>query len=191
MRVGLTTEGFSKLLVCLDPDRERAGYKYEELRTKLIRFFQWRGAPFAEEHADESLNRLAKKIEEGVAIKHPSNYCYQIARLVLLEALRGDDYRCTPLEEVEVELTAETGDDAAQKEQRLECLDGCLRTLPEDARDLIVAYYCDGNRDRIQRRKRLAERLGLNREALANRAQRVRNKLEQCVTRCLAEKLAI
>jgi hypothetical protein len=34
----------------------------------------------------------------------------------------------------------------------------------------------------------LAERLGLNRETLANRAQRLRDKLERCVTRCVANR---
>lgn len=191
MRAGLTADRFSKLLAGLDADREQAGDKYEELRRMLIRFFEWRGAAFAEEHADEALNRLAKKIEEGVAISNVGSYCHEIARLVYLESLRGSDYKRTSLEELKVEVPAKTGDDAAEKERRLECLDDCLRALPDDSRDLIVEYYRDARRDRIGRRKSLAERLGLNREALANRAQRLRSKLEQCVTRCLAKKPTI
>ena len=56
---------------------------------------------------------------------------------------------------------------------------------------LIVEYYQDERRDRIGRRKALADALGLRREALANRAQRLRDKLEQCVRRCFNEKAAI
>jgi hypothetical protein len=47
-----------------------------------------------------------------------------------------------------------------------------------------MEYYHDEKRDRIDRRKALAERLGLRRDALANRAQRVRDRLEQCVADC-------
>jgi len=46
MKAGLTTDTFARLLHCLDADRELAGEKYEDLRRLLIRFFEWRGAPF-------------------------------------------------------------------------------------------------------------------------------------------------
>jgi DNA-directed RNA polymerase specialized sigma24 family protein len=76
----------------------------------------------------------------------------------------------------------------AEKEDRLTCLDDCLNALQSDNRDLIMEYYLDEARGRIDRRKDLAARLGLRRDALANRAQRLRDKLEQCVTRCLRKK---
>ena len=74
---------------------------------------------------------------------------------------------------------------------RLACLDDCIAALPSEGRQLVVEYYRDDGRDRINRRRALAEQLGLQREALANRAQRVRDKLEHCVTSCLRKKLAI
>ena len=64
MKAALTQESFAALLLFLDADRERAGEKYEELRRTLIRFFEWRGAPFPEEHADETLNRVARQAAE-------------------------------------------------------------------------------------------------------------------------------
>jgi hypothetical protein len=57
--------------------------------------------------------------------------------------------------------------------------------LPIESCELITEYYRDEKRGRIDHRKALAERLGLRRDALANRAQRVRDKLEQCVANCL------
>jgi hypothetical protein len=71
------------------------------------------------------------------------------------------------------------------------CLEDCLRALSVDAREMVLEYYRDEKRERIDRRKALAERLGLRREALANRAQRLRDKLEQCVSGCLRKKAAI
>ena len=78
-------------------------------------------------------------------------------------------------------------DDAQEKERRLACLDHCLHGLPADSRELIVEYYREDKRGRIETRRALAERLGVRSEALANRAQRVRDKLERCVNTCLGD----
>jgi len=192
MKAGLTADTFARLLNCLDANQERAGEKYEDLRRLLIRFFEWRGSPFPEEQVDESLNRVARKLGEGIEIKNIGGYCYEVARLVLHETLKSPDRKHESLEAMNVEVAAaETGNEAEEKEMRLGCLDHCLDKLPESARDLIVEYYRESNGEHIERRKALAERLGLRREALANRVQRIRDKLEQCVSRCLRKKLAI
>jgi len=191
MQAGLTADTFSKLLLRLDADREQAAEEYEDLRRKLLRFFEWRSAPFPEEHADEVLNRLAKKIAAGIEVKNVSSYCYEIARLVLLEVLKGNEGKQASLEAIEVAVAPESNDETSRKEIRLACLDDCLRALPQGGRELIVEYYQDVQGDQISRRRALAARLGLNREALANRAQRLRDKLERCVTRCTAKKGAI
>jgi len=191
MELGLTADAFAKLLDRLGDDREQAGEKYEDLRRTLIRFFQWRGAPFPEEHTDESLNRVARKLGEGVEIKNIGGYCHEVARLVCLEALKGPHSRRAPLDEVKLEATVPDTTDAAEREQWLTCLEDCLNVLPSDSRQLITEYYQDEKSGRINRRQALAARLGLRRDALANRAQRVRDKLEQCVTRCFRKQLPI
>jgi DNA-directed RNA polymerase specialized sigma24 family protein len=191
MRAELSAESFSKLLLRLDPNQEQAGEKYEELRRKLIRFFEWRGALFPEELGDETLDRLARRIDEGVTIETVESYCLEIARLVFLESLKGSDRKRASLEDLDFATVSETSEDAEEKEVRFACLDACLDALPEDSRKLIIEYYRDRKRDRINHRKALAKDLGLNREALANRAQRLRDKLEQCVSRCVEKKLSI
>jgi DNA-directed RNA polymerase specialized sigma24 family protein len=192
MEPALTADAFTKLLNRLDADRERAGEKYEDLRRTLVRFFEWRAAPFPEEQTDETFNRITRKLVEGIEIVNVGGYCYEVARLVCLEAFKGHDSRRAPLEEIKLAATApDTSDEIADKEQRLTCRDDCLGQLPGESRELISEYYVDEKRGRIDRRKALAERMGLRRDALANRAQRVRDKLEQCVTRCLKKKSAI
>jgi DNA-directed RNA polymerase specialized sigma24 family protein len=192
MESALTADAFTKLLNRLDADRERAGEKYEDLRRTLVRFFEWRAAPFPEEQTDETFNRIARKLDEGIEIINVGSYCHEVARLVCLEAFKGHESRRAPLEEINLEARAsDTTDEKAEKEQRLSCLDDCLRVLPVESRELITEYYCDEKRGRIDRRKALADRLQLRRDALANRAQRVRDKLEQCVIRCLRKKSAI
>src|SRR5215468_3217168 len=97
----LTAQAFIKLLARLGDDEEQAAKKYEDLRHTLIRSFEWRGAPFPEEHADETLNRLARKLDEGVEIRSLDDYAYTVARLVWLETLKGADKRRAPLDEIE------------------------------------------------------------------------------------------
>jgi DNA-directed RNA polymerase specialized sigma24 family protein len=190
----LTGAAFAKLLECLDADRERAGEKYEDLRRTLLRFFEWRGAPFPEEHTDETLDRVARKLDAGVEVQNLGGYCYEVARLVFLETLKGRDSKRAPLDEAEFTVSAPNVaaelDEAEEHGRRLECLENCLRRLPVESRELITEYYRDDRRDRIDRRTTLAARLGIRRGALANRAQRVRDKLERCVTVCLKKKRA-
>lgn len=189
MKPGLTAEAFTRLLNRLGEDQEQAGEKYEDLRRTLNRFFEGRGAPFPEEHTDETFNRIARKLDEGIEIKNIGGYCYEVARLVCLEAFKRHESRRAPLEEIKHEATApDTTDEIAEKEQQLTCLDDCLHALPFESRELIMGYYSDEKRRRIDHRKALADSLGLHRGALASRAQRVRDKLEQCVIRCLEKK---
>ena len=64
----LTQEAFDKLLLALGGDGDgpdRGGQKYLEIRGNLIRFFEWRGCPFPEDHADETINRMARRVAEG------------------------------------------------------------------------------------------------------------------------------
>lgn len=193
MKAEFTADTFAKLLTCLDGNEERAGEKYEDLRRRLIRFFEWRGAPFPEEHADEAFNRVARKLGEGVDVKNIGGYCYEVARLIFLETTKQIDSRKESLESVESELVAATSttDFEEEKELRLACLDDCLRTLPLESAELILEYYRHEQRGQIDHRRGLAERFGLRRDALANRVQRLRDKLEQCVNACFRKKRPI
>jgi RNA polymerase sigma factor (sigma-70 family) len=186
MSRSITGDSLKKLLDCFDADHDRAGEKYEDLRRALIRFYNGRGIFFAEECADEVFDRVSRRLTEGVEIKNIYSYCYEVARLILLERLKSRENRRVPLEEtVLVESMINQDDDAVEKERMLQCLDRCLQQLPPESRALIIEYYQDSQRDRIDRRKALAKRLGLRRDALANRAQRLREKLEQCILECL------
>jgi DNA-directed RNA polymerase specialized sigma24 family protein len=192
MKAALTAESFTRLLNCLDADREKAGEKYEDLRRTLIRFFEWRGAPFPEEHCDEAFNRIGRKLDEGIEIKNLSAYSYEVARLIFLETTRGADSKRLSLESVKVgPVASNMTEELAEKELRLTCLDHCLRTLPGESAELILEYYRYEKRGQVESRRELADRFGLRREALANRVHRLRDKLQHCVSVCLRKKSAI
>jgi RNA polymerase sigma factor (sigma-70 family) len=178
----LTPEAFQKLLAALDPDENRAAEQYEALRQRLVRFFEWRGIEYAEDQADETLNRVARKLDEGEEIKNVGGYAGGVARLVLLEALKEQEKRKAAYDELP---TSELPDEVDHEDEiRLKCFETCLQELPADARKLILDYYDDDQGSKIERRKRMAEGLGLPMNALRNRALRIRNKLEGCITDC-------
>jgi len=181
----LTPEAFEKLLACLDSNRERAGEKYEQLRLKLVRFFEWRGALFPEDQADEALNRIIRRIDEGEEIRNLSNYCYGIARLLLLESLKELEHKRAALDELPTRQSAP--EDPGEGELRLRCFEDCMSSLPLQTCELITQYYQKEKRAKIEHRKELAAQLGIPLNALRIRAYRIREQLETCVDDCLKQ----
>ena len=179
----LTAEAFAKLLACLDPDAQTAGEKYEAIRQKLVKFFDWRGAHFPEDCADETLNRVTRKIDEGDVIQDVATYCHGVARLVFLETLKSADGKRTDFEELPPLVAPEPV--IEESNARQECFNRCLRELPAASQQVLLQYYQDEKRSKINNRLSLAERLGIPLNALRNRVQRLRDKLEQCIHQCL------
>ena len=182
----MTQEAFDLLLAGFDPDREQAGQKYVRLRLKLVKYFEWRGAAFPDREADVTMNRVARRIAEGQAIHSLSAFSYGVARLVFSESLKAQRKEQEALEcasPVEVQET----DADLDAEVRRACLDRCLQALPEENRHLIIEYYDDEKGRKIERRKRLAARLGIPLNALRIRAHRIRVSLEACVRGCVEQ----
>jgi len=180
----LTQDAFDRLLIALGGDRDSGGEKYLEIRTNLTRFFEWRGCSFPEDHADETFNRVARKIDEGEEILNPAGYAMGVARLLLLEIMKSRQRERSALNEIgtagDVYAAADDGED------RLECLRKCLQTLPADNRELILQYYQGEKSEKIRNRKKLLDRLGIPVNTLRMRALRLRERLQGCVEECLA-----
>jgi DNA-directed RNA polymerase specialized sigma24 family protein len=179
----LTGNAFDSLLASLDEDRDSAAEKYLEIRRNLVRFFEWRGCSFPDDHADETLNRVAKKIEAGEEVRNPAGYAVGVARLLLLEIIKDRAREERALKETA--NVQESGNDVADSEERLECLRGCLQHLSPDNRDLIIQYYQGDKGEKIQNRRGLLSRLGIPVNTLRMRALRLREKLQICVEECL------
>jgi len=180
-RGGLTSTALAGLLARLGPDEERAGAAYEDLRRALVAFFEWRGAFTPEECADESLDRLARRLEDGEEVRDVPRFARGVARLVLLEHWRRPDARRAELSERMASPAPAAPDDEAPHL----CLERCLRALADDGRRLILDYYQETGRARIERRQAMARAMGLSEAALRNRAQRLRDRLEACLADCL------
>ena len=60
----VTREKFANFLDWLSPEHEKAGEEYERLRFRLCTFFGQRRCGFADELADETINRVILKVSE-------------------------------------------------------------------------------------------------------------------------------
>jgi RNA polymerase sigma factor (sigma-70 family) len=191
----ITREAFDRMLAELHPDIERAGEQYEKIRQKLVKLFEWRGCPHAEECADETFNRVAQKISEGTSIwtNDPYSYFHGVALNVLREYWRSAEQTAKTLEEVTQihGLSVDPEDllllerEQREKERLLECLNRCLQKLSPESLHLITRYHQGEATLDKARRKELAQSLGIPLNALRIRAYRIRAAIEECVRNCL------
>lgn len=183
-RWSLTAEALDRLLALLGPDRDSAALRYEAIRRRLARLFEWRGFPNGEELADLTFDRVARKVEEGADVyaADPYSYLHGVALRIAQEQARAAQ-RERPLVDVALRGPGPPDPEATQQEERrLACLDECLAVLPADARELLRRYH-GGDRP-ISDRKDLARELGISATALRLRMFRLRNGLQECVSRC-------
>jgi DNA-directed RNA polymerase specialized sigma24 family protein len=185
----VTQQDFDRLLNWLDADRDSAGSKYERIRVRLIKIFTCRGCCEADDLADETINRVTAKLGE-IAESYsgdPALYFYGVAQKVHLEYLR----KKPPVQESSLEGRKPSGqtvwasESADEVEQEYACLEQCMNHLPREKRRLVLEYYREEKRAKIDHRKTLADQFGIAVNALRIRAHRIRLQLEQCVKSCL------
>jgi DNA-directed RNA polymerase specialized sigma24 family protein len=187
----ISGDGFEKLLALLDPDRDRAGQKYEVIRSKLVKFFQWRGWTPGEELADETMDRVCSRLGGGESIhgRDPFLYFHGVAKNVLREAWQGDRRQRKRHQTIGVlyrtgqERSGDEGEAEEREafEKKLGCLQRCLEHLEAVDQALIRRYYRDQGGAQIETRRRMAEELGIPLNALRIRIHRIRARLAQCV----------
>ncbi|HSN88035.1 MAG TPA: hypothetical protein VL025_14855 [Thermoanaerobaculia bacterium] len=180
---GLTPERLDALLAFLSPDRDLAGVQYEAIRRRLVRLFEWRGCDNPEDLADETINRVARRIHEGTPVLSPDPYSYfcGVAHLVTKEFARRAARERAALERDEWQPIPFSEED--EEDGRLDCLRHCLERLPHDQRQLVLRYHQED--DHIRSRQTLSQDLGIPMNALRIRVHRIRRKLEDCVRDCL------
>lgn len=173
----LTKDSFEALLRWLDPIPDSAAYKYEQIRTRLIKIFVCRGCLNPEDLADETIDRVAGRLSdiEQTFAGDPARYFYGVANKIHLEYLRRKPAPPIP-------PAAQPDDD----EREYECLERCMQQLSETNRELVLQYYQEERQAKIDHRKRLAEQFGIAVNALRIRACRIRASLLECVKACVS-----
>ena len=186
----LTKEAFDRLLAWLAPDREQAGRKYEEIRSTLIKGFTKHGCRTPEDLADETVNRVAKKLPEiePTYVGDPAPYFYAVAYNIYREYLRKPE--TVPLPQLNLPAPVPSPDEAADEmEPVLRCLRRSIQHLNQRDRDVILQYYHGEKQLKIRTRKELALRLELSLPALRLLAQRVRKRLKKLILHCLEQRI--
>jgi DNA-directed RNA polymerase specialized sigma24 family protein len=175
----ITQESFEALLAWLDPNREAAGQKYENIRVRLIKIFSIRGCSDAEDLADLTINRVIARLPDikSSYVGDPVGYFHGVARKIYLESRRK--------KEIATGLPQSVAAPAIGVGVVRECLRECLKQLTADQCELVLEYYLNDKRAKIDHRKHLAERFNLTANALRLRAHRIRAILEKCVVLCV------
>jgi len=190
----LTPASFEQLLSYLGPDREKAAHDYLELRRALFTYFAIRGATSPEDLTDETIDRVARRLNEGQTIFTASlmSYFYGVARNVwrenlskpamvaqLTDAGLPTSLVATPHDALIESLEAQASD------RRLTCLRKCLAQYPDEDREMVLGYYRESGGQKIENRKALAAQFGLSLDALRHKLARLRIKLASCIGRCV------
>lgn len=186
----LREQTFGRLLAWLDQGVNTNGQSYLAIRERLRGYFDRKNCLNPDELADETLNRVARRLDEeggNIETETPAKYCYIVARFVFMEYLRANEKETAALDNVgRRDATAMSDEDRDRKEKLLECLDRCTAELESSQRELIFGYYSGEQRAKIENRRSLAQTLGITVNALSIRACRIRDKLESCVKECAA-----
>lgn len=175
----MTKEEFEALLRLLGGTAGEAGKRYEEIRRKLTRLFEWRGCDIPEELVDETFDRVARRVAEDdelIKNKDPYGYFCGVANLVHKEYLRTSARQHARLEQVDWQPVSSPEE---EEDHRLESLRHCLHLLPDDQRLLLLRYHQGENN--IRARKELCEELAIPMNALRIRVHRLRRRLETCI----------
>lgn len=171
---------FEVMLTWLDFDRDKAGEKYETIRRGLIEVFRCRGCWEPEDLADETINRVARKVKDldKIYSGDPARYFFGVAKNLLREYYRRASRREAPV------IPPAQPDDL---EERHRCLDECMDNLRADHRSLILEYFSLEKQQRIDNRKELGRGLNTTPHALRVRVYRIKEGLADCVKRCIEQ----
>jgi len=176
----LDEASFNRLLEWLNPDRDRAGDCYEDIRSRLITMFTYRGRQDAEDLADETINRVTRRLpeKEYEYIKTPLPIFFGFAKRVLQEHFKPHPFPTIPV----IDPSA----DAKDAEDRDKCWRECLDELPIQQRQMMLEYHREEKSQvRVLIRRELARRLGMTIGALRIRVSRIQDDLEECRDACL------
>jgi DNA-directed RNA polymerase specialized sigma24 family protein len=160
----------------LTPGSEGVGARYERLRERLVMLFRCRGCAMPEDLADETIDRVGRRLVEGVVLTRGDiiGYAMGTAEYVAKEARRRD-LRIVPFaaEELPAAHGAEPVDEAAVR-TRARLVGRALAEIPGPERRLLLLYI----KGKAPERARLAAEAGLALNALRIRIHRLRVRLE-------------
>lgn len=170
--------GFERLLALFGAGDAVRNERYRELRRHLMLFFARHHCPFPEDLADEVIDRVARRLGEGVPLRAEALrfYCGGVARHLYREYLRDCTLQADRASRL-AHLLPDRVEPANDPYDRvLDCLDHCLSLLSTAERRLLLAYY-EGD-DLAEERQKICRELRVSPNSLRLRTHRLRRKIE-------------
>ncbi len=175
----ITPEQYQRLLQWFDADEDRAIALYLETRRRIEMYFAARKFLNAEELTDIVFERVLQRVDDWASQpdRNPIIFFFGVAKKVVLEQSNIPDSV-----ELPKDIVAEINED---REVLANCLEQCLSKLSPEKRRIILEYYQDERRAKIDHRKELAKKIGMSENALRLQVFRIRHELEICLRKCL------
>lgn len=183
-----TQEQLDTLFDWIGSTPDEAGAAYEHIRQSLINLFVRNGCHDAEDLADQAIDRVIKKLPQlkESYTGDPALYFYGVAKNMLLERRRQNlAHRETTIDELGSSPGMEP--DNTESDLRFKCLEECLQKLPRKSRNLILQYYSEEKRAKIDFRRDMARNMGIDVINLRVKMHRIRGILHKCIEKCLAQ----
>jgi DNA-directed RNA polymerase specialized sigma24 family protein len=177
----LSQDAFHAFLAWLSPQKIGDGEAYEKARQRLIIFFASRQCREPESLADRTIDVAIRKIADIPAEAQPIAYLLGIAKYVFLEYLKNLENE----ETVNDDIPKHREYSQLEVERKHACLDRCLNELPEDDRTILLEYYSQTKRAKIELHRQLAKRRNLKPNALRNQIYRLNQRMSRCINNCL------
>lgn len=173
----LTSESLKKLLEAFSADETEASRLYTNLRGSLVRFFGLKGISDPDKAADETIDRVADKLNQEAKIEDLRKFAFGVARFVYLENLRREQTAKRAVDEFYLKDSSTKFEEPDQIETYREC----FQNLYDDERRLLSSYFEDLPPAALfESRQNLARREKIEVNALRNRISRLRKRLEDC-----------
>lgn len=178
----ITQRNFEGLLNWLDTDKDVAAEKYKSIHQRLIQIFLSRNAFPADELADQTMDRAARRLDYLVKEYKgdPALYFYAVANKIFLEYLRKPKYE--PL------AHNVTLNEVEEDNSYYECMSKCLQGLLPEQRELMIEYFKYRKQTKINHHKKMAKKLKLDLSTMRTRVYRIRMSLEECVREHIQKK---
>lgn|GEM_PF-384272 len=168
--------GFERFMRWLGPDEELANQTYESIRSRLIAMFKARRCVFAEDLADATIERVARKMSDLTFrfSGDPVLFCYGVAKKIYLENQRRI------MIDRKISASSLAVDPVnPDLEDMLQALDEALSMISHSDRELILDYYSGGTeKNKIDHRRALADKLGIGSNTLRLRVFRIRKEIK-------------
>lgn len=177
----LTSESFAKLLGALSADKAEAAQLYTKLHESLVKYFILKGISAPDKAADETIDRIPERITADTKREDIRFIAFSVAKFVFLEKIRQEKKHVSadeglPQKQNAINYFGEKDEYGSMRE--------CFNGLYQHERELLVNYFVDLKGEKLSaHRQKLADREGIDLNALRNRVSRLRKRLEDCLNK--------